>query len=347
MVTQPGRWLKDRRRRCSVANVESADICFYVQSKLLFYLPLVSLTLPNSETYLALNMQVQKEAIIRLKRPLEDSPLDTLILNCNKKRKLDAPTGASTSDLEPLVTILKFTGTQHSQDEDISKHVKDFKNNLKDKLSYGLKKHNVDFNSKLRAEAIKNSKDSRYKVINYLRSNVITDKYNNENLIIYDLEASGEFGCDDKKPDQKFVYDLYCADTNLLEDADDYNISIFPTSESLVFDSDDVYNIDEEDDDSEDSNAENNRRNDYPDESDNDSINEDDLVQAVRNVDLDDTLSSEDELDYSNEEYNDEVYNDDLEEDEYLNFIAENENCSELQEENSLILTDLCNDYYL
>lgn len=47
--------------------------------------------------------------------------------------------------------------------------------------------------------------------------------------------------------------------------------------------------------DSEDSNAENNWRNDYPDEDDMISVNEDDMVEAMKNVDLEDDLLSSDE----------------------------------------------------
>lgn len=50
----------------------------------------------------------------------------------------------------------------------------------------------------------------------------------------------------------------------------------------------------EDSDDSDDSNAENNWRNDYPDESDMESINEDDMVDAMKNVCIDEDLLSSD-----------------------------------------------------
>lgn len=50
-----------------------------------------------------------------------------------------------------------------------------------------------------------------------------------------------------------------------------------------------------ESDDSEDSNAENNWRNDYPDEDDMQSITEEDIIQAMKNVDLDEDLLSSDD----------------------------------------------------
>lgn len=47
--------------------------------------------------------------------------------------------------------------------------------------------------------------------------------------------------------------------------------------------------------DSEDSNAENNWRNDYPDEDDMLSINDDDMIEAMANVDIEDDLLSSDD----------------------------------------------------
>lgn len=71
--------------------------------------------------------------------------------------------------------------------------------------------------------------------------------------------------------------------------------SVYPLSDQLVYGShrdnglSDSY-------DSEDSNAENNWRNDYPDESDMESINDEDMIQAVKrmNVDEESDLSSDD-----------------------------------------------------
>lgn len=52
--------------------------------------------------------------------------------------------------------------------------------------------------------------------------------------------------------------------------------------------------IDTDDDDSDDSNDENNWRNDYPDESDMESVTEDDMVKAVKRFTIEDDLSSDD-----------------------------------------------------
>lgn len=45
---------------------------------------------------------------------------------------------------------------------------------------------------------------------------------------------------------------------------------------------------------SDDSNDENNWRNDYPEESDHESVTEDDMVEAVKRITIDDNLSSDD-----------------------------------------------------
>lgn len=69
--------------------------------------------------------------------------------------------------------------------------------------------------------------------------------------------------------------------------------SIYPLKDPLFFSpSDDRIDSDI---DSEDSNAENNWRNDYPDEDDMLSVNEDDMVDAIKNVVLEDDLLSSDE----------------------------------------------------
>ncbi|KAL3281478.1 hypothetical protein HHI36_004687 [Cryptolaemus montrouzieri] len=281
------------------------------------------------------------ETLIRLKRSLDDSPSDTLILNCNKKRKLDVSTNESD---EVLLAVLKFTGTQISQDEDIHKHIANFKNCSKSSCNF--KRHNVDLSNKLRLAAKENSKNSRYKVINCLRSNLETETKENDGLTIYDLELEHN-----SRPDQKFVFDLYYSNTNVLDEVDDYNISIYPTLDSLVFDSDEVYNnIDEENDDSDDSNAEDNWKNDYPDESDVESVNENDMIEAMKNMDMNDILSSEDELVYCAENKEDYEYEvDELDKKKYGTMYAKfraKYNDDEEIEENDLMSDMSENDDY-
>lgn len=73
--------------------------------------------------------------------------------------------------------------------------------------------------------------------------------------------------------------------------------SVYPLSDDLIFGTiRDVSGCkNDSDDDSEDSNAENHWMNDYPDESDMESVTEDDMVKAMKDVDLSDLSSDEGE----------------------------------------------------
>lgn len=75
----------------------------------------------------------------------------------------------------------------------------------------------------------------------------------------------------------------------------DFGFRLYPYNGDLVFGShrDNGAAAVDSDDDSEDSNAENNWKNDYPDESDLESVTEDDMVKAMTRCDLED-LSSDD-----------------------------------------------------
>ena len=70
---------------------------------------------------------------------------------------------------------------------------------------------------------------------------------------------------------------------------------MYPYNDQFMYGSmrDNGVNGADSDDDSEDSNAESNWRNDYPDESDMESITEDDMLQAMKRCDISD-LSSDD-----------------------------------------------------
>lgn len=73
--------------------------------------------------------------------------------------------------------------------------------------------------------------------------------------------------------------------------------SMYPYNDPLIFGSmrDNGLNGLDSDDDSEDSNAESNWKNDYPDESDMESVTEDDMLQAMKKCDLSDLSSDEGE----------------------------------------------------
>lgn len=87
--------------------------------------------------------------------------------------------------------------------------------------------------------------------------------------------------------------------------------SVYPLSDNLVYGSHRDNGINHSDSyDSEDSNAENDWRNDYPDESDMESVTEDDMIRAVQRVTLDgesDLSSDKDDEDllYNNEDSDD------------------------------------------
>lgn len=214
------------------------------------------------------------ETIIRLKRPLEEPPSETLVLNY-KKRKLCS---------ETTPALLKLTGTTLSQEEDISKYVSDFKQKHKEKFTAELKKHRTNLEEKLRSEVLENSKENRYKIVNCLR----TGKESDGEYTLYDLEVGEDQGNSSEK---LYVYDLYYVSSEVLQNVNDY-VSLCPVND-LVFETEN--DTIEQYDDSDDSNAENNWRNSYPDESDCESINEDDIIAAVKNCNINDQLSSDDD----------------------------------------------------
>ncbi|XP_045471384.1 pheromone-processing carboxypeptidase KEX1 [Harmonia axyridis] len=221
------------------------------------------------------------QTVIRLKRPLEESPSAALILNCSKKLKLEHPDAIT----ESISTVFKFSATRSSTDEDITKQTTGIKNNLKEQFSQNYKSSNVDITNKLRVETQEHSKNERYKIVKFLRSNSNEDNPD-ECITVFDVELNEEI--EKRAPNQKFVYDLYYTDAKFLETVDDYDISVVPTT-GLFF-SDDVYISDAESDDS---NAENHYTNDYPNESDVESINEDDILEAMENCHIHDNSSSD------------------------------------------------------
>ncbi|RZC22667.1 RNA polymerase II nuclear localization protein SLC7A6OS [Asbolus verrucosus] len=233
-------------------------------------------------------------AVIRLKRRLEDEPLETLILNC-KKRKTE-----NLQNEEPeLSTFLKFAGTINDQEDDIFTHIK---KPTKSELQKQFKRHNTDLNAKLKTQKQLNSKNSRYKIVNCFRSqgsNIedLTEESDKSKFTIYDIETESHEDCpNNKENNTKYVYDLYYTTSDDLGDAylEDY-VSMYPYNDQFTYGSmrDNGLNEPDSEDDSEDSNAENNWKNDYPDETDMESISEEDMRQAMKKCDLND-LSSDD-----------------------------------------------------
>ncbi|EFA03974.1 probable RNA polymerase II nuclear localization protein SLC7A6OS [Tribolium castaneum] len=227
-------------------------------------------------------------AVIRIKRRLEDEPSDTLILNC-KKRKTEADTQDQDAELS---TILKFAGTVKNQEDTLSHIKKPTKVELEDQF----KKHSTDLSSKLRLQKQEDSKKNRYKVVNCFRSQSANLEETNEpkaEYTIYDIETENHDQIS-KDSDQNYVYDLYYTTSDDLGELDDY-VSMYPYNDVFMYGSvrDNGLKEADSDDDSEDSNAENFWKNDYPDESDMESVTEEDMLQAMKKCDLSD-LSSDD-----------------------------------------------------
>ncbi|VEN45934.1 unnamed protein product [Callosobruchus maculatus] len=260
-------------------------------------------------------------AIVRVKRRLNEKPLEALILNC-KRRRVDEYENSKT---ELASTILKFAGTI-KEDENVLSHIK--KQNIADleQLKDQFKKHQVSISEKLRTERQEKSKSNRYRIINCFRSGYADPVVNSEISEEIDKEAYTIFDIEYNPPElekrdsaKQYVYDLYYTNSDDFGDAqiEDY-ISIHPWNDSLMYGSarDNGYN-EADSDDSEDSNAENNWRNDYPDESDMESINEDDMVEAVNKIDLGNELSSDEgEEDFVYSIENEDMYREEIDEED-------------------------------
>ncbi|KAJ8910990.1 hypothetical protein NQ315_010819 [Exocentrus adspersus] len=244
-------------------------------------------------------------AVIRLKRRPDEEPLEAVILSC-KKRKLSTN---GTEEAGLSTTLLKFAGTVR-EDENVVDHLKKERISEISELKEQFKKHTVNINEKLREQMKETSKNSRYRVVNCFRSqntgdnNCIGLNCTDSAYTIFDIETDfndnnsriENHNIDRSEP--KFVYDLYYTNSDDFGDADiDDYVSVYPLSDPLMFDSTctNGANIQNSEDDSEDSNAENNWRNDYPDESDLESVNEDDMIEAMRKVDISEDLLSSDE----------------------------------------------------
>ncbi|XP_072397806.1 uncharacterized protein fs(2)ltoPP43 [Diabrotica undecimpunctata] len=255
-------------------------------------------------------------AIVRVKRFLDADPLDTFILKC-KKRKLDH--SSENKQVEVETTVLKFAGTiQTKETETTLGHLKTKHLPVLEELKSDIKKHTVNLTDKLRLQHKEASKNSRYKIVNLHRSNLdSSDKDTEDKFTILDVETdinenSSQAVNKNDTEEEKYVYDLYYTNSDKLweRDIEEY-VSIYPLNDSLLIGSARDNGLDESDsDESEDSNAECNWRNEYPDEDDMESINEDDMVEAMKNVDLDDLSSDNEDNIYSvgsDDEYHDAV----------------------------------------
>ncbi|XP_022918878.1 probable RNA polymerase II nuclear localization protein SLC7A6OS [Onthophagus taurus] len=227
-------------------------------------------------------------AVIRIKRRLDEEPLDALILNC-KKRKTDD------NQEEPIATVLKLTATLNDPDENVFEHVK---KSTKTTIEEQFKKPNINVHDKLRDECQLAFKKNRYKVVNLRRFDNNETSEENEDLTLVDVETDyKETPQTSDKKEPGYVYDLYYTNTKGFSDIDVENMVVLPWTDQLIYGSarDNGLEVEEPETDDSDSNAENNWRNDYPDEID--DITEEDILTAVREMDIngDRELSSDDE----------------------------------------------------
>ncbi|XP_041978009.1 probable RNA polymerase II nuclear localization protein SLC7A6OS [Aricia agestis] len=210
--------------------------------------------------------------VLRVKRRLEDNPQDALVLVCKRKR-------TDVDEVSPSLFV--FRGSVNNQET----------GNLKDIVPSTIKKpgtSNVtEIISKIRKEKRQKSAENRYKIVTCSRG-LKEENADAENIFdLVDLERKY-----DDDVDEKYIYDLYTSakedfDISMLDDL----VCIENYETDLIFGSyrdNGLEPSDEEDD--EDSNAENDYRNEYPD-TDNSSINEEDMIRAMERVDLDELSS--------------------------------------------------------
>ncbi|XP_060517807.1 uncharacterized protein LOC132696790 [Cylas formicarius] len=253
-------------------------------------------------------------AVVRIKRHLDEDPLNALILNC-KRRKLSCG-----ENEEEKSAVLQFAGT--SEEENIENLLNKYNVAKAADIKEHFKKPPIDILQKLRTEVKEQSRNNRYKIVNRFRQ-IIKINEECENLksdpefTVFDIET--DFNRNDSternKNDSvipKYVYDFYYTSSDDLGDADLDELSVYPLMDSqydpFIFGSmrDNGLEGKDSDGDSDDSNAECNWRNDYPDEDDLESINEDDMIGAVNNINLGEDLSSDDgEEDFVYSRYDD------------------------------------------
>ncbi|KAJ6649265.1 putative RNA polymerase II nuclear localization protein SLC7A6OS [Pseudolycoriella hygida] len=257
-------------------------------------------------------------AVIRVKRRIDESPQNAFVL---KKRKTDDHSNnpqnySLLSNNCETNTILKFAGTLNSQDDSITSHISKL---TKEEAKTITSKKRVPTNPTVRSreETKQSSQENRFKIVNCYRALSENQGDESKSITVVDVESNTPAD-DDVSPlcssptstrqrqddasisANNFVYDLYFADNNDLTEMDTnlvndlVSLHAFDDIESRLSDH---YT---DSDHSEDSNSESNWRNDYPDEDDyedgGESIDEDDMVRAVNNLEFDDESSDEDSL---------------------------------------------------
>ncbi|XP_058453286.1 probable RNA polymerase II nuclear localization protein SLC7A6OS [Malaya genurostris] len=260
-------------------------------------------------------------AVIRLKRRVDEDPLNAFVLNCKRQRTESSEIPDTSVVSGETSTVLKFAGT-FAKADNISSHLQQrlSKEEAKEAIS---RVHRPTIASRNRAATRQNAQNNRFRIVNCTRSlnqvdgveettivDVERDSIEPEitsTLLPSSTDANNEEGS--HKPlaheELNYVYDLYVAEDSqhhahipyIPENLEDISVAIY--DDPLYSSHRDIC---ESDDESEDSNDENNWRNDYPDEDDDvfgdaDSVDEDDMRRAVQNLDIEGEyeLSSDDE----------------------------------------------------
>ncbi|XP_032678052.1 probable RNA polymerase II nuclear localization protein SLC7A6OS [Odontomachus brunneus] len=246
--------------------------------------------------------------VLRVKRRNNDQPQDALILCKYPRLAEDSDDDVACSGVIP--TVAKFAGTLNDPKENVLKHLAKTLN-MKELETSFKKSPCVNLLAQRRKQTKENSAANRYKVVNCHRSldTSSMEEFEDKVMTFVDIEDSislavnqSTAAAEKKEKNSDYAYDLYYVENC---DSIDDCVLIHPYNEQEL-----VYEMPTEDlqseHDSEDSNAESYYQNSYPDtdNSDNDSIDEDDMRTAIRNLE-DCHLSSEDD-DYK--DYGDEPY---------------------------------------
>ncbi|XP_055710897.1 probable RNA polymerase II nuclear localization protein SLC7A6OS [Phlebotomus papatasi] len=268
-------------------------------------------------------------AVLRVKRRIDEEPLNAFVLNC-KKRKVSEENAieavaSSSRNPESLLaskdetsTILKFAGTVESQDENVTSHIT--KLTMEEAKELMGKTRIPQPVARARDNHRLKTQEERFRIVNCSRAVDASNAEEGKAITILDIEKQASHSTketpenpsrdtrQDTEPQTAitgYVYDLYVTEIgDLGSDIDDgmleNQLSIHPF-DYLTYGSrmdNGLGGCDSDDDESDDSNAENNWRNDYPDSDPDSSIDERDMRRAVENFNLDDDDLSTDEGDF-------------------------------------------------
>ncbi|KAJ8930015.1 hypothetical protein NQ314_017244 [Rhamnusium bicolor] len=161
-------------------------------------------------------------AVVRVKRRLEEEPLEAIILNCKRRKINDDNKDKEPTDTDLSATLLKFAGTI-KEDENVLTHLK--KQHIPEihELKEHFKRHTVNISDKLRTQKQEISKSNRYKIVNCFRSQNLDENSLKDNAesgtskseyTILDVETdliplSKTDNQNEEICDAKYVYDLY------------------------------------------------------------------------------------------------------------------------------------------